>query len=199
MATAGSTPGTPLQLPAIQKLQQPLDGVAFQKESSYDIVDISSMKLRLSTLTTEKDFLQKESELLKSRLVDLTTQVNKMEKRFHHATDKNRHLEKEKKQVSDNLHQLTTRCYRAEKIASYLEKQYKEASPNQRVDYSAVETMEKQRLEPSIQLLAALSAQVVPYAYGLLLIAIKDSSASGFNVDVKLAEARMLPVTTGKK
>ena len=183
-----------------------MEGVFQKKDASMEIVDVPSLKLRLSTLAKEKDFLQKESDMLKNRMQDLTAQVNKMEKRLHQATDKNRNLEKEKKQIGDSLHQLTSRCYQAEKIASYLERQCKEISPNQRVDYMAIDqavAVDGKRLEPSIQLLAALSAAVIPCMNGCgspCSHVIQETDASGFNVDVKLAEARMLPpVNSGKK
>lgn len=158
------------QLPPITPLGQPgsayfgknnkLASAAAAADTTYDIVDVPSLKLRISTLASEKEYLLKDNTLLKNRLTNLNAAVAKLEKRVKSSTEKNRHMERDIRAGHGTLKNLAERYYRAEKVATFLERQIMEAVPGARLDFAAVDQPTTTRLEPSIQLLEALTTRV---------------------------------------
>jgi hypothetical protein len=124
--------------------------------SDYEVLDFPTVKLRLKTLTHEKGFFSNENKMLKNKLDEMQSRQSLMEKKVFDLSNRNRQMEKEWQTHNDQVRELSIMCVHAQKLASSLEKQYKDAVPNVRIDYSYVKEM-----EPSTQLLAALTPKFV--------------------------------------
>ncbi|KAJ3123918.1 hypothetical protein HK098_001563 [Nowakowskiella sp. JEL0407] len=121
------------------------------KNNSGDIPDFHSMRLKIESLASERHFLSNENELLKRNIEQLTKAITDLERQVNVKDIKIRKLEAEIKQNQTVLKSINNRLTRAEKVAAVLEKQFKEAKPNTKIDYNL-----SADCVPSTQLLAAL-------------------------------------------
>ncbi|KAJ3077707.1 hypothetical protein HK102_005023 [Quaeritorhiza haematococci] len=117
---------------------------------SDEIPDFDAWRLKLDSLTTERDFLINENKMLNHKIDEYISKTSTLEKQLAESQNRLKSTEKEHKAEQQQLKVLTDRCARIEKVAAHIERQYKEAHPNIKIDYVSVNDA-----EPSIQLLAA--------------------------------------------
>ncbi|KND03985.1 uncharacterized protein SPPG_01433, partial [Spizellomyces punctatus DAOM BR117] len=125
------------------------------KEQLNDIPDLQAWRLKIETLTSERQYLMNENDMLKHRTSELSSRVATLEKHLADMQQRWKTLEREREQQQAQLKTFVNRCSRAEKVAAHLEKQFKEARPNSKIDYQMLT-----EAEPSTQLLAALMPRV---------------------------------------
>ncbi|ORY53524.1 hypothetical protein BCR33DRAFT_654817 [Rhizoclosmatium globosum] len=123
--------------------------------SKKELPDFGAWKLKIESLTTERTFLLHENGILKSRIDELGVKLSKAERSNQESLQRMNILDKEIKAGQTQIKTLNAKCQKAEKIAASIEKQYKEARPNVRIDYSLM-----LEAEPSTQLMAALIIRV---------------------------------------
>ncbi|KAJ3062099.1 hypothetical protein HDU98_001995, partial [Podochytrium sp. JEL0797] len=134
-----------------------------------DLPDYSAWKLKIESLTTERTYLLHENMILKRRidevlppprlniLIDVATQkklgvkLSKSERAHAESQQRMLALDKESKAAQVQVKMMSAKSQKAERVAASIEKQYKEARPNVRIDYSLLI-----EAEPSTQLMAAL-------------------------------------------
>ncbi|KAJ1544932.1 hypothetical protein HK096_006980 [Nowakowskiella sp. JEL0078] len=119
--------------------------------------DFQSMRLKIESLSSERQFFCNESELLKHNIEQLTKTIAVQERQMASKELRTRKSENELKQHQQMVSTLTKRLNRAEKIAAMIERQFKDAKPNTKIDYSPLIN-----IEPSTQLLAALLPRDTP-------------------------------------
>ncbi|KAJ3072144.1 hypothetical protein HDU99_002257, partial [Rhizoclosmatium hyalinum] len=117
--------------------------------SKKELPDFGAWKLKIESLTTERTFLLHENGILKSRIDELGVKLSKAERTNQESLQRMNILDKEIKAGQTQIKTLNAKCQKAEKIAASIEKQYKEARPNVRIDYSLM-----LEAEPSTQLMA---------------------------------------------
>ncbi|KAJ3342937.1 hypothetical protein HDU93_000596 [Gonapodya sp. JEL0774] len=116
------------------------------------ILDAESIRLKIDSLTTERDFLRNENKILKQKFDDLYNDAQGLRTSLKRAQSKLQSADKDLKAHNQvvRLHQM--RYARAEKVSAFLEGKLKEAKPNVRIDYSQISP----EIECSTQLLATL-------------------------------------------
>ncbi|KAJ3359040.1 hypothetical protein GGF32_009652 [Allomyces javanicus] len=123
-----------------------VEGVA-----EYEIVDVPAIKLRNQTLTLENRHLQGEIDLSHQRIAELQDRLVQVEEAHANLTLRVKSLEKTVASQNLTIHALTHRAHRAERIATVLEVQVKDARPNTHIEYDVPDHMD---IEPSTTLLA---------------------------------------------
>ncbi|KAI9340580.1 hypothetical protein BDR26DRAFT_353881 [Obelidium mucronatum] len=116
-----------------------------------ELPDYAAWKLKIETLTTERTFLMHENSILKQRIDELGVKLSKSEKANQETLQKVSNLDKEVKAGQQQLKNITAKCQKSERMAASIEKQFKDARPNLKIDYSLMI-----EAEPSTQLMAAL-------------------------------------------
>ncbi|KAJ3214334.1 hypothetical protein HDU67_001775 [Dinochytrium kinnereticum] len=162
-ASLGSTPGGSQSLAppggSKEDMQPKGASLASEKASSKSVVseasqelpDFHSWKLKIESLTCERAFLVNENCLLKSKVEDLTIKIAKTERMNSQAQQRLKNIDRDLKNLQTQNKAISSKYQRAEKVAASIERQFKEARPNTRIDYSLM-----MEAEPSTQLLAAL-------------------------------------------
>ncbi|KAJ3202003.1 hypothetical protein HDU82_007674 [Entophlyctis luteolus] len=116
-----------------------------------DPPDFAAWKLKFESLTTERTFLIHENGILKQRIDELGMKISKLERSNKESAAHVASLENDLSSSENQVKTLFARCTKSERIAASIEKQFKEAKPNIKIDYSSVI-----EAEPSTQLIAAL-------------------------------------------
>ena len=138
------------------------DGATTDKpQVSYELPDFESWRLKIESLTKERQYLDNENNLLKTRLQEISLKIVQLEKKLGEVEAKNGQLQSDMDVKKSELIECNKKYNRAEKIAAHLEKQFKEYRPNTKIDYFLLN-----EAEPSTQLLAALMAQAPPAKIG---------------------------------
>ncbi|KAJ3410013.1 hypothetical protein HDV05_004120 [Chytridiales sp. JEL 0842] len=126
------------------------------KQPQPDLPDFESWRLKIESLTTERAYLLNENTLLKQKLAELTHKVSKLEKSLAETSGRLKASDRDVKSAQREAKVAVAKYARAEKVAASIEKQFKEAKPNTRINYAPISDV-----EPSTQLLAALMLRVV--------------------------------------
>ncbi|KAJ3015681.1 UNVERIFIED_CONTAM: hypothetical protein HDU68_012615, partial [Siphonaria sp. JEL0065] len=124
-------------------------GPSSQKKK--ELPDYAAWKLKIETLTTERTYLMHENTILKQRIDELAVKLSKSEKTNQESQQRISNLDKEVKAGQQQIKTVTVKCQKSERMAASIEKQFKEARPNLKIDYSLMI-----EAEPSTQLMAAL-------------------------------------------
>jgi predicted RNase H-like nuclease (RuvC/YqgF family) len=127
---------------------------------SFKTLDFESWRLKIESLTHEREYLLNENSMLKSRIESLSSKLVSLENSMQNSLMEKERLASNLEKKTAEFDESTKKYTRAEKIAANLEKQYREIRPNARIDYYLLGDV-----EPSTQLLAALMAQPPPAAY----------------------------------
>ena len=116
------------------------------------MIDFESLRLKLDSLASEKEYLINENRMLK-------IQVKHVEEKSHKTITNQREM---KVQLSQLLSQreehlekialLDKQYGRTKMVAAFMEKQIKDLMPNAKIDYTAI----RNNQEPSTQLLATI-------------------------------------------
>lgn len=152
-ASLSSTPGGTLSRNG-EPVPSPFvkgEDVSMNEPESDQIPDFEAWRLRLGSLTTERDFLKSENDALKRRLESTENKNNSLERYKSDTSSRLKSSDVMTKNAQQQLESIQIRCKRAEKLAAYIEKQFKDAKPNTKIDYQLVSNV-----EISTQLLAAL-------------------------------------------
>ncbi|KAI9202874.1 uncharacterized protein BJ171DRAFT_163090 [Polychytrium aggregatum] len=155
-ASLASTPGGPSQHarippPSLRATKSTLIEPELPKPELDDVPDFEAWRLKIDTLTTERDFLSNECCMLKTRGNELSTKIAILERASNEAQARIKALELDQKTQTSSYKTMQLKCNKASKIAASIEKQFKDAKPNAKIDYSLLVES-----EPSTQLLAAL-------------------------------------------
>ncbi|KAI8802630.1 hypothetical protein BJ742DRAFT_683908 [Cladochytrium replicatum] len=126
-----------------------------QQETIKLLTDIKELHLKIDSLTSEQTFLLNENQVLKRNLEQITKTIDDVERKLTAKDIKVKRLENENRNHVETNKVLSSRIARAEKVAAYIERQFKEAKPNIKIDYTILG-----EVEPSTQLLAALLSGV---------------------------------------
>ncbi|KXS19575.1 hypothetical protein M427DRAFT_143316 [Gonapodya prolifera JEL478] len=123
-------------------------------------LDAESIRLKVESLTAEREFSRNENQLLKRKFDELSNEAQSLRSSLRKFQTKLQAAERELKDHNQFVRLKQMRYSRAEKVAAFLEYKLKEAKPNIRIDYSQIST----EIECSTQLLAALHdvAGVIP-------------------------------------
>ncbi|KAJ3107366.1 hypothetical protein HDU97_004248 [Phlyctochytrium planicorne] len=124
-------------------------------EDPASLPDFHAWKLKIESLTCERAFLVNDNNLLKSKADDLTVKIAKADRSLNQVQQKLKNCERDLKSSQNQTKIMQAKYQRAEKIAASIEKQFKDARPNTRIDYSLMT-----EAEPSTQLLAALMIKI---------------------------------------
>ncbi|KAJ3119051.1 hypothetical protein HDU96_003226 [Phlyctochytrium bullatum] len=163
-ASIGSTPGGPndrgpAPTGSKESLQAKGGSLASEKASSKSVVsevsselpDFQAWKLKIESLTCERAFLVDENNMMKAKVEDLTARLAKADRNMAQIQQRLKNMEKEVKNLQAQNKTATLKYQRAERVAASIERQFKDARPNTRIDYSLMV-----EAEPSTQLLAAM-------------------------------------------
>ncbi|KNE71472.1 hypothetical protein AMAG_15698 [Allomyces macrogynus ATCC 38327] len=127
------------------------EGGGAEGVAEYEIVDVPAIKLRNQTLTLENRHLQGEIDLSHQRIAELQDRLVQVEEAHANLTLRVKSLEKTVASQNLTIHAVTHRAHRAERIATVLEVQVKDARPNAHIEYDVPDHMD---IEPSTTLLA---------------------------------------------
>ncbi|TPX37056.1 hypothetical protein SmJEL517_g00860 [Synchytrium microbalum] len=148
-------------------------------DANGNIPDIAHMQLKLSTLSTEKQHLLTENDILNRKLDETSKRLSAAERTLSEASQRVSGVERDLARKDREVRSISQRCLRAEKAAAYIEAQFKEARPNTKIDFQIPGDV-----SPSAQLLAAL---IVP---GLSSSPSVSTSASSQRKDSGLLSVR---------
>ncbi|KAL2913632.1 hypothetical protein HK105_206792 [Polyrhizophydium stewartii] len=127
-----------------------------------DVPDFEAWRLKIDSLVKEKDYLMIENKKLQEHIDEQGERLTKVERQLFEERMKQRATERKHGELEEQVKALTKKYQRAEKIASHMEQQIKEAKPNFKIDYQMLGDA-----EPSTQLLAALlSSEAAAVAAG---------------------------------
>ncbi|KAI8855304.1 hypothetical protein BC829DRAFT_359316 [Chytridium lagenaria] len=143
---------------AVSDVSQELPGRFVSRPSTINLIlDFHSWKLKIESLTCERAFLVNENSMLKTKVEDLLVKIAKSERNLSQTQQRLKNFDKDLKNAQNYNKMMSSRYQRAERVAASIERQFKEARPNTRIDYSLMT-----EAEPSTQLLAALMLKVRP-------------------------------------
>ncbi|KAI8815797.1 uncharacterized protein EV422DRAFT_548041 [Fimicolochytrium jonesii] len=99
--------------------------------------------------------------MLQRKIDELQSSLTTQQSRYTAIQAQLRNLERERDNHATQITHLQSRCTRAQKVAAHLERQYREARPNVKIDYLMISGNHGGGptgvdSEPSTQLLAAL-------------------------------------------
>ncbi|KAJ3342081.1 hypothetical protein HDU91_000586, partial [Kappamyces sp. JEL0680] len=120
-----------------------------------DLPDFDSLRLKLESLATEKEFLLNENAVIKKRMDMVNQKLENTTKMLRDTKSQVSDLTHLKFEQMEKMALLDQRYARAKKVAAHIEKQFKDAKPNSKIDYIMIGNP-----EPSTQLLAAILAKV---------------------------------------
>ncbi|KAJ3033332.1 hypothetical protein HDV00_006488 [Rhizophlyctis rosea] len=119
-----------------------------------DVPDFEAWRLKIESLSSERQYLMNDNDLLRSKVDDLNVSLTRQTRNQTDNAVRIKQLEQTIKTLQQQLRDLQGRCARAERVAACLEKQFKDAKPNTKIDYQMLT-----EAEPSTQLLAALMSR----------------------------------------
>ncbi|KAI9098111.1 hypothetical protein DFS34DRAFT_658819 [Phlyctochytrium arcticum] len=119
--------------------------------------DIQAWRLKIETLTSERTYLMNENDLLNAQLQGLHQSLATQQSQTQTLQSQLQKLQTQVNNFNSQHEAVRVRMVRAEKVAAHLERQFKEARPNARIEYRMVGDV-----EPSTQLLACLMPRDLP-------------------------------------
>ncbi|KAJ3186824.1 hypothetical protein HK101_009566 [Irineochytrium annulatum] len=99
-----------------------------RSRANHELPDFTSWKLKIESLTCEREFLLNENRLFKSNADELAYKIAKLEKTVIDLQQRIKGYDREQKGVQNDFKTLNARLLRAEKIAASIERQFKVAS-----------------------------------------------------------------------
>ncbi|KAI9217619.1 hypothetical protein BC828DRAFT_390711 [Blastocladiella britannica] len=139
------------------------DGVLVPSSANgqYEIVDVPGLKLRNETLVLETQHLAEALGLANNKIDQLEASLARTESAAHQLSLRTRQLESLESQHAVTVAAAHHRTQRAERVASFLESQVREARPNTRIDFAVALDDSAGALDPSPALQAVFAAKLV--------------------------------------
>ncbi|KAI9151092.1 hypothetical protein H9P43_009707 [Blastocladiella emersonii ATCC 22665] len=116
----------------------------------YEVVDVPGLKLRNETLTVENRHMHEEVVLKDAKIRELEDRIMRLDMAASNLSLRAKSLDSQLASQAAALTMATQRASRAERIAAYLEFQFRDAKPNGRVDYG-VALQEDVEASPALQ------------------------------------------------